>query len=98
MGGLIAETDPYVWAAESNAWAANFTYTAPQDTQGPLPEQYQALTHELCWRQVALGGYRLAAALNGAFSLDAASRKRVTAHLRGALAAQRDPRAGLEEL
>ena len=85
MNDLIAESDPYVWAAESNAWAANFTYTAPQAPE-PLPADYAPAAQQVCKRQVALAGYRLAsaAALNSALSTtETAGRDRATA-LRGA--------------
>ena len=83
MAGLVAETDPFVWAEEANAWAANFTYSAPQSSQGPLPEVYQDQALQVCWRQIALGGYRLAATLNGALG-QAAGVRRAAVSLRGA--------------
>lgn len=91
MGGLIAETDPFAWAAESNAWAANFTYTAPE-APTPIPQFYEQQALQICWRQIALGGYRLAATLNGALGQGAESLVRVAAALRGAARRAREQR------
>ena len=59
---LIAETDPAVWAQESNDLAASVAYTAPQ-APTPLSAQYIAAGAELCRKQIAVGGYRLATLL-----------------------------------
>lgn len=86
---------PRASQAESNAWAANFTYTAPE-APTPLPAQYQQQALQICWRQIALGGYRLAATLNGALGQGADSLVRVAAALRGAARHAREQRYDAE--
>ena len=62
--------------------------TAPQ-APVPVPAAYVSAAQQVCMRQVALGGYRLAAALNGAL-------EKVRGHaaaLRGARSHRRTGRA-----
>jgi hypothetical protein len=64
---LIKKTSPFAWANESNALALSFVYTAPQ-APTPLPDAYVKAGAEMCRRQLALGGYRLANLLEYIFT------------------------------
>jgi hypothetical protein len=58
----IAEHNVTAWAYESNAIAADFVYTAPQ-APARIPPAYLQQADAIILRQVAIAGYRLAAAL-----------------------------------
>jgi len=60
IAALIKETDPMVWATESNAIAAGFVYTAPQ-APTPIPDAYITQGQTIALKQIAVGGYRMAA-------------------------------------
>ena len=72
----VAELQPYIdqrnvsdWAVQSNDIAAAFTYTAPQ-APTPIPKAYTAQGQATVLKQVAIAGYRLAAALELIFTSD----------------------------
>ncbi|MCP5115477.1 MAG: hypothetical protein GY953_32015, partial [bacterium] len=58
--------DPETWAKESLALAYGVVYVGIQEGARPGPE-YAARVHEVVRRRLAVGGYRLAALLNGLF-------------------------------
>lgn len=64
---LILETDPLVWATESNALAQSFAYTANR-APTPLTDAYLEQGQAMALRQIAIGGYRLAALLEYIFT------------------------------
>lgn len=68
----IANVNVSAWAEDSNALAANFVYTAPQ-APAPIPDTYVTQGAEMCLRQVAIGGYRLATLLEYIFTTGAFS-------------------------
>lgn len=63
----LANTNVWSWAAESNALASSFVYTAAQ-APTPLSSAYIAQAKELVRQQVALGGYRLAQLLESVYN------------------------------
>ena len=72
----VAELQPFInqrnasdWAVQSNEIAATFTYTAPQ-APTPIPKGYTTQGQALVLKQVAIAGYRLAAALELLFTSD----------------------------
>lgn len=67
IAALVRETDPGVWANESNAVAAGFVYTAPQ-APTPIPDDYITQGQAIALKQIAVGGYRLATLLEYIFT------------------------------
>ena len=64
---LLLDTRTMNWANESVSIAQSFVYTAPQ-APTPIPADYYHKGQEVCQRQVALAGYRLALLLQSAFT------------------------------
>lgn len=58
------------WATESYEFAANFVYSAPE-YPAPLSDSYVRQAMDICRRQVALAGYRLAQVLQSVFGCEA---------------------------
>ena len=52
-------TDPFAVADESSKIANDFVYTAPRESEGPVPETYIQQGQIICAQQIALAGYRL---------------------------------------
>ena len=62
LGPEIAVTNVTAWAVESHAFAETFVYTAPQ-APTEIPAAYIAEGQRIVLKQLAIAGYRLAAAL-----------------------------------
>lgn len=62
----VGESDPMVWARESNQTAIDFVYQGVE-YDGKVTAAYFETTQEQATKRVALAGYRLAAMLNSIF-------------------------------